>query len=217
MQPELAHFADLIRSGPHGLFSRGDLARIDEHVQDGVSGAELLRALGATTVVDIGSGGGVPGVPLAIELEGVEVHLVESQGWKCEFLLTCARALDLESSLKVHVARAEEALEAVGGRESIDVGTARAVARPLIVAEYLSPLVRVGGHLVLWTTQTHVDEIDPAALADASAKLGLGAPQVHQADTPLRDHAVHLVWPKVAPCDPRYPRRPGMATKRPLG
>ena len=56
-----AQYAELVRSGPNGLFSRGDLARLDEHVDDGRAGAELLAELAATSIVDIGSGGGVPG------------------------------------------------------------------------------------------------------------------------------------------------------------
>jgi 16S rRNA (guanine527-N7)-methyltransferase len=204
-------YAALVRSGPNGLFSRGDLGRLEDHVEDGIGGADLLRELGATSIVDVGSGGGVPGIQLAIELPDAAVHLVESQGWKAEFLRTCARALDLELRVMVHALRAEEAVAELG-RELLDAGTARALAAPLVVAEYLSPLVRVGGSLVLWTT---LEQSHDAQVA-ANELLGLGDPRVHAAPSPLRADGAHIVWPKVAACTDRVPRRVGVAARRPL-
>lgn len=212
-QAAQASFVEQVRLGPHGLFSRGDLERLDQHAADGAAGAPLLRSLGVTSFVDVGSGGGVPAIPLALELADVQAHLVESQGWKADFLRTCAHALDLDSRLTVHTCRAEEALEPIG-RELLDCGTARAVARPWIVAEYLAPLVRVGGHLVLWTTQAHVDELSESQTA--SERLGLGTPRVEAVNTPLRDSAVLLVWPRIAPCAASVPRRTGVAARKPL-
>jgi 16S rRNA (guanine527-N7)-methyltransferase len=202
-------YVELVRSGPHGLFSSNDMARLELHVADGIAGSDLLAD--ASSIVDIGSGGGVPGVQLAIELEGATTHLVESQGWKAEFLLACARALDLESRLKVHAIRAEEA-PGVIGREDVDAGTARALAAPIVVAEYLAPLVRVGGQLLLWSTAEQAS--DP--LVARREELGLGEPTVHPCPTELRTDGVRIAWPKVAPCDPRFPRRTGVAAKRPL-
>jgi 16S rRNA (guanine527-N7)-methyltransferase len=211
--PTLDDYVQQVRQGPHGLFSRGDLEHLDAHAADGAAGAALLRELGVRSFVDVGSGGGVPAIPLALELEQVEAHLIESQGWKAEFLRTCARALDLDSRVRVHTCRAEEAPAQIG-RELLDAGTARAVARPWIVAEYLAPLVRVGGHLVLWTTQAHVDELTPSAAA--SERLGLGAPHVEPAASALRDNAVLLVWPRIATCAATIPRRTGVAARKPL-
>ena len=204
-------YVEQVVAGPSGLFSRSDLQRLDDHVADGRSGAPLLSSLAATSIVDIGSGGGIPGFPIAIELPAATVHLVESQRWKAEFLLTCARALDLESRVRVHPDRVEEVVAAIG-RESMDAGIARALAAPLVVAEYLSPLVRVGGNLVLWTTATQAD--DP--LVAANEILGLGEPILHDAPSPLRSDGALLQWPKVAPCADRIPRRTGVAARRPL-
>jgi 16S rRNA (guanine527-N7)-methyltransferase len=211
VKPLHDQYVELVRSGPNGLFSRGDLDRLDEHVADGIAGTELLRELGATSVIDVGSGGGVPGVQLAIELPTATVHLVESQQWKAEFLLACARALDLESRLSIHPVRAEEAHQAVG-RETLDAGTARALAAPLVVAEYLAPLVRVGGHLVLWSTTTQA--ADPTVAPHEL--LGLGEPRVVACPTGLRSDGTRIVWPKVAPCTDRVPRRVGVAARKPL-
>jgi 16S rRNA (guanine527-N7)-methyltransferase len=205
-------YVELVRAGPSGLFSRSDLERLEAHAEDGCTGASLLAERGVASLVDVGSGGGVPGLQLAIELGGCSVHLVESQGWKAEFLLACARALDLESRVTVHASRVEEVVDAVGGRERLDAGTARAVAAPIVVAEYLSPLVRPGGLLLLWTTS----HLAASAGVGARPELGLGEPVLHPAPSSLRDNAVLLEWPKVSPCDERYPRRTGVAAKRPL-
>lgn len=204
-------YIGLVRAGPNGLFSRRDVERLDAHVADGIIGAQVLGSLGADTIVDVGSGGGVPGIPLAVELGDATVHLVESQQWKAEFLRTCTHALDLESRVRVHAIRAEAAVDAVG-RETLDAGTARALAAPIVVAEYLAPLVRIGGHLVLWST---AEQAGDAAVA-ANELLGLGDPSLEPAATPLRDDGVLIVWPKVAPCSSRVPRRVGVAARRPL-
>ena len=98
------------------------------------------------------------------------------------------------------------------GREQLDAGTARALAAPLVVAEYLSPLIRVGGHLVLWATTAQAQ--DPAVANNDI--LGLAEPTVVAAPTALRDDGVRIVWPKVAPCAERVPRRVGVAARRPL-
>ncbi|MCW2922058.1 MAG: methyltransferase GidB [Thermoleophilia bacterium] len=211
MKPLHDQYVELVRSGPNGLFSRGDLDRLKAHVEDGIAGSEILAELAASSIVDVGSGGGVPGVQLAIELPDAAVHLVESQQWKAEFLLTCAHALDLDSRLSIHAVRAEEAHQAVG-RELLDAGTARALAAPAVVAEYLSPLVRVGGHLVLWSTSSQAE--DP--LVAPHELLGLGEPRVVPCPTALRSDGVRIVWPKVAACSERVPRRVGVAARKPL-
>jgi 16S rRNA (guanine527-N7)-methyltransferase len=212
VKPLLASYVAAVRNGPHGLFSRGDLERLEAHALDGATGAPVLLAQGVRSFVDIGSGGGVPGLPLAAELPGVEAHLVESQGWKCEFLDACARELGLESSVTVHHARAEDAVGVIG-RETLDAGVARAVAAPTVVAEYLSPYVRIGGLLLLWSTTAQAADLDPEV---GQRRLGLGEPDIIPVESPLRDSAVFIAWPKVAECDATIPRRTGVAGRKPL-
>jgi 16S rRNA (guanine527-N7)-methyltransferase len=207
----LERYVEQVRSGPSGLFSRGDVQRLDAHVEDGLAGVPLLEQLGARTIVDVGSGGGIPALPVAIGMADARLHLVESQQWKAEFLRACARALDLDSRVTVHAVRAEEAVGELG-REQLDAGIARALAPPLVVAEYLSPLVRIGGTLVLWSTAAQA--ADP--LVAACAVLGLGEPALHDAPTVLRADGVLIAWPKVAACADRVPRRVGVAARRPL-
>jgi 16S rRNA (guanine527-N7)-methyltransferase len=204
-------YIELVLAGPSGLFSRGDLDRLRDHVSDGITGAATLAELGARSIADVGSGGGVPAIPVAIELPDASLHLIESQRWKAEFLHACAHELSLESRMTVHPIRAEAAPARIG-RELLDAGIARAVADPLVVAEYLAPLVRVGGHLVLWTTRVRANGEGVAA----HELLGLGAPEIRPAPSALREDGVLLVWPRIAPCTDRVPRRAGVASRRPL-
>lgn len=212
MKQLLDQYLDLVRAGPPGLFSRGDKERLERHVEDGVVGAEHVAALAPTSIVDIGSGGGIPGLPLATTCTDARVHLVESLGWKAGFLEAVAASLSLDSRLTVHCIRAEEAV-VVLGREAIDVGTARAVATPPVVAEYLAPLVRVGGHLALWTTRSVAETHLAGSWLE---QLGLGDGRVLEAATTLRAEGVLLLLPKVAACAERFPRRTGVASRRPL-
>jgi 16S rRNA (guanine527-N7)-methyltransferase len=213
VKPLMERYVEAVRAGPHGLFSRNDLERLDLHAADGAAGAPILAGLGVASFVDIGSGGGVPGIPLAIELEGAEAHLVESQGWKAEFLRTCAHALDLDSRVSVHGVRAEEAVAEIG-RETLDAGVCRAVADPRITCEYLSPLVRIGGHVALWATREQAAQHVPQVPAEL---LGLAPqPRLVPVSSPLRSEGILILWEKVAACTEKAPRRPGVAQRRPL-
>jgi 16S rRNA (guanine527-N7)-methyltransferase len=212
VKPLLQRYVDEVRSGPHGLFSRGDLERLDQHAADGAAGAPVLAGLGVQSLVD-GSGGGVPGIPLAIELPECTVHLVESQRWKADFLRTCAHALDLDSRVRVHPLRAEEAVAELG-REQVDAGVCRAVADPRITCEYLAPLVRVGGHIALWATEEQAATHAPSVPTEL---LGLAAePELVPIPSPLRANGILIVWAKVASCTERVPRRTGVAQRKPL-
>lgn len=216
-------FVALIRSGPPGLFSRGELARVALHVEDGLAGARALIDAGhlvaddpTMSIVDIGSGGGVPGLPLAFAAPEARVCLVESQHWKARFLHDTIRTLDLSPRVEVRAQRVEE-LGSPGSteRESWQLGTARALAAPAVVAEYLAPLVRIGGLVVCFTTRRHA-ELDDAAITSVTQPLGLAAPFVLEARSALRDDGVLLCWPKVSAVGERFPRRIGVAAKRPL-
>lgn len=200
-------------TGPSGLFSRRDLERISEHIDDGCKGAEFLKRFNPLTVIDVGSGGGVPGFQIAIELNKATTHLVEAQRWKARFLTDCAMSLNLNQRVCVHNSRAEDLAKDKQYREFFCIGTARAVADPVVVAEYLAPLVRVGGRLVLWSTTKSVKQAELKAIP----LLGLAEPTFHQAVSLLREDGALIEWRKVGPCDPRYPRRSGVAVRRPLG
>jgi 16S rRNA (guanine527-N7)-methyltransferase len=160
--------------------------------------ADALRALPLLdayegTVVDVGSGGGSPGIPLAAALPGREVTLLDAERRKCDFLRRWA-----PPNAHVVWGRAEEQPP-----EQWDVALAKALARPPVAAELCLPLVRTGGAAILWLGE----RADLELLAAASAQLGGGPPE-------LRDGLA--VLPKVAPTPPGFPRRAGVAKKRPL-
>jgi 16S rRNA (guanine527-N7)-methyltransferase len=146
-------------------------------------------------VVDVGSGGGAPGIPVAAALPEREVVLLEANARKCEFLESVARDFP---NVRVVRGRAEEQ-----ETDRFGVALAKALASPPVAAEWCLPLVAPGGAVILLVGPS----ADEAAVARVSAQLGGGDPELHQG---------LLVVPKLAPTPPGFPRRPGIARKRPL-
>jgi 16S rRNA (guanine527-N7)-methyltransferase len=163
-------------------------------VEDAFRGVEVVRGLDGS-VVDVGSGNGSPGIPLAASLPEREVTLLESSRRKCAFL---ERIADEFPNLRVVCGRAEEQETDVFG-----VATAKALAPPPVALEWVLPLVRPGGAAVLWLSPS----ADLEQLAQVSKQLGGGPPE-------NRDGLV--VVPKITPTPGGFPRRPGVARKRPL-
>jgi len=187
---------------------------VDIHVADSLSGLEAAALAPAPRVADIGSGAGFPGLVLAIALPGARIDLVESGRRKTDVIARLAAAAGVENARAV-ASRAEE-WAAAEGAEAYDVVTARAVGSLALLAEYAAPLLRQGGSLIAWKGAR--DEAEELAGRAAADELGL------EADEPLRvapfpaARARHLhVFRKVAPTPARFPRRAGMARKRPLG
>ena len=163
-------------------------------LDDALRGVELVQRFGGP-IVDVGSGGGTPGIPLASALPEREVTLLESNGRKCEFL---RRWVDEFPNLRVVEGRAED--QPVDG---YGVAVAKALAPPAVATEWCLPLVRPGGAAILWVGPT----VDVAAVAVATERLGGGAAEEREG---------LLVVPKLEPTPAGFPRRPGMARKRPL-
>jgi len=190
--------------------------RLDEaaetHVADSLVALELDPVRAARRVADLGSGPGFPGLALAVALPDARVALVESAARKCAFLERAIAAADLPNADVVH-ARAEAWPD---GREAHDLVTARALAALPVVVEYAAPLLALGGVLVAWRGRR--DPAAETAAARAAGELGLEPVEVRHV-TPYpgaRDRHLH-VFRKAAPTPPRFPRRLGMARKRPLG
>jgi len=191
---------------------RDPLRVLDDHVADSLVGLDVQAVRHASRVVDLGSGAGFPGLPLAIALPETLFALVESEGRKCAFIEQMAQAAEA-GNVKIVNARAE-AWTAGSGR--FDVVTARAVAPLDVVVEYAAPLLRPGGVLVVWQGRHDKDAED--AGARAAALIGM-EPVETLAVVPYegaRDRHLTLMS-KVRSTPSRYPRRPGMASKRPLG
>jgi 16S rRNA (guanine527-N7)-methyltransferase len=185
---------------------------VDLHLADSLTALGLPAVGAASSIADLGAGAGFPGLTLAVALPQAEVRLIESQARKCAFIKRVCAAAAIENA-SVVCARAEEWREGLGCN---DVIVARALASQPVVLEYAAPLMRLGGTLVDWRgrrVRVQEDEGERAA-----ASLGLRRVEIRKA-TPFegaRDHHLH-VFAKVAETPSRFPRRAGMARKRPLG
>jgi 16S rRNA (guanine527-N7)-methyltransferase len=181
-----------------GLTSIRDAAEARATLLDeALAAAELLRE---GPVVDVGSGGGSPGIPLASARPELHFVLLESSRRKCNFLREAGA--DFENA-SVVCERAEE--HAAGeGRDAYGTAVARALAPPPVAAEWCLPLVRPGGRAVLF--------VGPSADLEAIAKAaGVLAAEVEESPTGF------VLLRKTGPTPERFPRRPGVAKKRPLG
>jgi 16S rRNA (guanine527-N7)-methyltransferase len=209
----LAAILDLQASDPAASTAvRAVPEAVDRHVADSLVALDLPAVRHARTIADLGSGAGWPGLALAAALPDARVALVESAIRHCRYLERAVAAGRFENVDVVH-ARTEEWAEGLGAH---DVVTARAVAALPVLCEYAAPLLADGGVLVAWKGAVSADEA--AAGAAAGALLGLEAAEVVAVDPyPAAERRTLHVYLKVAPTPERFPRRPGMAVKRPLG
>jgi 16S rRNA (guanine527-N7)-methyltransferase len=162
-------------------------------LEDSLRGLELVRCFEGP-IVDVGSGGGAPGIPLAASLPDRQVTLLEANGRKCEFLRRWA-----PPNARVVEGRAEEQ-----ETDAFGVAVAKALAPPPVAAEWCLPLVRPGGAAVLW--------VGPSADVDRVAR----AAQQLGGELDAGDEGF-LVLRKLAPTPAGFPRRMGVSRKRPLG
>jgi 16S rRNA (guanine527-N7)-methyltransferase len=189
------------------------------HVADSLSGLEVPSLAGARRIADVGAGAGFPGLVLAVALPRARVDLIESVGRKAAVIDRLLQAARIENARSV-VARAEDwarlAPALGGGREAYDAVTARAVAGLPVLVEYAAPLLRSPGVLVAWKGRVDPDELERGK--EAASQLGMALEDVLQVEPFAGARDRHLyVFRKVAPTPERFPRRPGVAAKRPLG
>ncbi len=201
---KLDQLARLISEWP-GLMSRPDRALIDD-------GLVLLDHLGdARSLVDVGSGAGLPGIPIKIARPDLVVTLIEADQAKAAFLVHACAALQLEH-IEVVAKRAEEAGHDPRLREAFDVAVARALAPLPVLVELCLPLVRVSGRLLAQKTEAE----DPATAARAIEQLGGELSGVRSTPSRARGMGTVVVIDKVRLTPARYPRRPGIPGRRPL-
>jgi 16S rRNA (guanine527-N7)-methyltransferase len=184
--------ADLVATPGLTAVSGEEARRV--HVEESLAALPVVQRFDGP-IVDVGSGGGAPGIPLAHALPDREVTLLEATRRKCDFLERWARELP---NARVVCGRAEE--QPV---DSWGVAVAKALAPPPVAAEWCLPLVEPGGAVVLY--------VGPTAQAD---RVALVAEQL-AAELEESPPGV-LVLHKLGPTPPGFPRRPGVARKRPL-
>jgi 16S rRNA (guanine527-N7)-methyltransferase len=165
-------------------------------------------------LVDIGTGAGFPGIPLKILYPSMRLTLVESVGKKANFCRHMVDALSLEST-EVVTARAEDMGQIPGVRESFDWAVARSVANLPVLAEYLLPLVQVGGTML---AQKGASGLAETHRSEKALKiLGGCTRQLLPVTLPgVADVRFLVIVDKVAATPPQYPRKPGIPAKKPL-
>jgi 16S rRNA (guanine527-N7)-methyltransferase len=191
-QAALARFAALVAASPHNLVSRRARAELtSRHVPECVALAGLLPA-GPARLLDVGSGGGFPGIVIAIARPELEVHLLDSTAKKTEFLSSAAEDLGL-TNVTVHTGRAEE-LARGELRSSFDLVTARAVAVLDRLLTWTVPFLAAGGVLYAVKGERWREELEQAtdALRRTGARL-LATPD----DLPQPQGARSEAWPRV--------------------
>ncbi len=182
------------------------------HIADSLAALEVLAAGPHVTLLDLGSGGGLPGIPLAVALPAARVLLVESVAKKAGFLEVALRAVGLGDRVTVATARMES-LGTAGPAAGRDVVTARAVGRLDDLVELSLPVLAIGGRLVAWKRGDQAAEL--AAGSRAAAALGGSAPQVHRVPETvgLAGHVL-IVVRKERPTPAGYPRDPAARKRR---
>src|SRR6266567_505630 len=200
----LDEFARLISTW-HGLMARTGRGLIDDSLV-------LLDHLGdARSLVDVGSGAGMPGIPIKIARPSLDVTLIEADQAKAAFLVHACAQLQLEH-VEVVARRAEEAGHDPRLREAFDVAVARALAPLPVLVELCLPLVRVGGRLLAQKTEGE----DPSRAVAAIELMGGKLSHVASAPSSARTAGTVVVIEKVWPTPSRYPRRPGVPARKPL-
>lgn len=201
---------------------RFNLTAVDEpagietkHFLDSLS---CLRAMGPRPrgrLADVGSGAGFPGIPLKIALPELDVTLVEATGKKADFCRHVVEGLGLRRT-RVLQARAEEAGRMPEHREAYDYAVARAVAALPTLVEYLVPLLKIKGTAIAQKGESGPAEAQAAE--EGLRLLGGRVLQVIPVNLPrVAETRYLIVMEKVSATPDKYPRRPGMAARRPLG
>jgi 16S rRNA (guanine527-N7)-methyltransferase len=197
---------------PTAVRNRGEAT--DVHLADSLAVLSLDSVELRGSIVDLGSGAGFPGLALAAARPDARFDLVEASRRKCGFLERAIEAAGFENA-RVVCMRAEE-WAAAEGADRYDVALARALAPLPTLLEYAAPLMRVGGALVAWKGRR--DASDEACAGRAAETLRMGEGEVTRVTPFLGAQNRHLhVYRKMAQTPAGYPRRPGMARKRPLG
>lgn len=192
---------------------RDPAAAATAHVLDSLSAVRLLRERGIERFLDLGSGGGLPGIPLAAALPAAEGMLVEPIGKKARFLATAVSAIGLDATVRIAATRAETLARDPHQRGHWPAITSRAVGRAAELIELAFPLLVPGGILIAWKR----GDLDDERRTAARAAEGLGGGRIEVVDVDLPGLAGHrlLVATRTGVVPDAYPRDPGARKRRP--
>lgn len=185
-----------------------------KHFLDSFSATQAWTAHPPTRLIDVGTGAGFPGLALKILYPAMRLTLVESVGKKANFCRHIVETLALEN-VEVLAVRAEDVGQMAAHREKYDWAVARAVASMPVLAEYLLPLVKVGGGILAQKGESGPAEAQAAE--KAFKMLGGRLRQLVKVDLPgVADERYLVIVDKVAATPPDYPRRAGLPAQKPL-
>lgn len=187
---------------------------IKKHFIDCIKAFSTEEFKTAKTVIDVGTGAGFPGLPIAIMRDDVEVTLLDSLNKRINFLETVARSVKLNNITTIH-SRAEDGARQKHLRESFDIATSRAVANMAVLSEFCLPYVKVGGHFIALKGPMINEELDDArsAIGTLGGKV-VNVIEVNIEGTDLKHNLV--IVKKVKETPKTYPRKAGTITKKPL-
>jgi 16S rRNA (guanine527-N7)-methyltransferase len=232
-----------VKHWPHGdssqgrpSFAPGDLERLEQayakairlgflgpREQERLRERHLDDALGLATIrqprpkehwADLGSGAGLPGLPLAVVYRATTFTMIDAQRRRLDWIEVTATALCLTNVTVVH-ARLEDYGRGPA-RESFDVATARALGPLPVVAELGLPLLKVGGQLLIPRGQPAAEELDQASAA-CEQLGGRIADVIPNPSSPIDPVGFVVIMAKIAATSPRFPRRSGVPARTPLG
>lgn len=170
-----------------------------KHFLDSIEPTKHFKFEG--NVIDIGTGGGFPGIPLAIYLPSVNFTLIDSTAKKINFINTVIKELDL-SNVKTIIGRAEEVSK--NNREIFDITTSRAVAHLRVLAEYSLPFLKIGGHMLSYKSREVYDEIKEAK--EIVEKLGGKVVETIEYNVEKYERSL-IIIEKISETPEKYPRR----------
>jgi 16S rRNA (guanine527-N7)-methyltransferase len=185
-----------------------------KHFLDSLSGSQAWKEQIPRRLIDVGTGAGFPGIVLKLLYPGLKLTLVESVGKKAKFCAHIVQVLELEN-VEILPERAEDVGRNPAHREKYDWAVARAVAAMPVLAEYLLPLVKVGGGVLAQKGESGPAEVNAAE--NALKLLGGRLRQLVKIELPgVADERYLVVIDKVAATPQAYPRKAGLAAKKPL-
>ena len=185
-----------------------------KHIIDSLTAYDAALFDAAESLIDVGTGAGLPGIPLAVYAPHIEVTLMDALAKRVRFLTEVTRAMNLENVRCIH-ARAEEAARAKEHRARYDIAVSRAVARMPVLLEYTLPFVRVGGSVLALKGRAYAEEA--AEACGAAVRLGGGAITARPVQLPgLDDVRAILAVRKERTTPKAYPRRAGQPEQHPL-
>lgn len=184
---------------------------IRKHFIDSLTISKLIKE--DTNVVDVGTGAGFPGMPLAITKK-VKVTLVDSLNKRINFLNIVKESIELDNVNTVH-GRAEEVGQNEKYREKFDYAVSRAVAPINVLLEYMLPLVKVGGYCLCMKGPKVIDEMQ--GIENVAEKLGGKYIKLEELEIPGEESRKNvIIIKKVKSTNKKYPRKPGTPAKQPL-